>query len=226
MFTDRGSNFESKLFKQLCERLHIYKARTTALRPSANWQVERFNRTLMDAVRCFTSRSPTQWDEYLQQLASTIRSSVNRSTGFTPNMLMLGREINGPLDLIFPGPEPDETSSYEQYVTDVMKNIQVAHEIALEKLRSSQAIGKCDYDLKTFTRSYSVGDSVYILDTSTPKGKCSKLRPGMIVRKITDCLYKVMLRKKLETINHDRMKLWKLWTDKQLPAWLKNKSKP
>ena len=79
-------------------------------------------------------------------------------------------------------------------------------------------------DLKTFTRSYSVGDAVYILDTSTPKGKCSKLRPqwkgpGLIVRKITDNLYKVMLRKKLETIN-DRMKLC---TDKQLPAWLKKK---
>ena len=104
-----------------------------------------------------------------------------------------------------------------------MKNIQAAHELAREELRSSQAIAKRDYDLKTFTRSYSVGDAVYILDTSTPKGKCSKLRPqwkgpGLIVRKITDNLYKVMLRKKLETINHDRMKLC---TDKQLPAWLK-----
>ena len=75
----------------------------------------------MDAVRCFTNRSPTQWDEYLPQLASAIRSSVNRSTGFTPNMLMLGREINGPLALIFPGPDPNETSSSEQYVTDLVK---------------------------------------------------------------------------------------------------------
>ena len=55
----------------------------------------------------------------LRKLA--IRSSVNRSTGFTPNMLMLGRENNGPFDLIFPGPDPDETSSYEQYVTDLVK---------------------------------------------------------------------------------------------------------
>ena len=108
---------------------------------------------------------------------------------------MLGREINGPLDLIFPGPDPDETSCYEQYVTDLVKNIQAAHELAREKLKRSQAIAKRDYDLKTFTRSYSVGDSVYILVTSTPKGKCSKLRPtckwkgpGLIVRKITDYL--------------------------------------
>ena len=38
-------------------------------------------------------------------------------------MLMLGREINGPLDLIFPGPDPDETSCYEQFVTNLLKQI-------------------------------------------------------------------------------------------------------
>jgi hypothetical protein len=210
IFTDRGSNFESNLFKQLCERLHIYKARTTAFRPSANGQVERFNRTLMDAVRCFASRSPTHWDEYVPLTASAIRSSGNRSTGFTPNMLMLGREINGPVDLIFPGPEPSE--------------LQITYSLwqIWKKLKSSQNIAQRDYDLKTYTQSYSVGDPVYILDTSTPKGKCSKLRPkwkgpGLIVRKITDYLYKVMLRKRLETINHDRMKPCR---DKNLPVWL------
>ena len=113
--------FRVNCSSNFCERLHIYRARTTAFRPSANGHVERLNRTLMDSVRCFTSRFPTQWDEYLPQLASAIRSSVNRSTGFTPNKLMLGRENNGPLDLIFPGPDPDETSSYEQYLTDLVK---------------------------------------------------------------------------------------------------------
>ena len=77
IFTDRGTNFESNLLKQPCERLQIqpcerlqiHKARTTLFTPSSNGQVERFNRTLMDAVRCFTSRSPTQWDGYVPQLA-------------------------------------------------------------------------------------------------------------------------------------------------------------
>ena len=62
---------------------------------------------------------------------------------------MLGREINGPLDLNFQGPDPDETSSYEQSVIDLGKNIKAAHEFAHEKLKSSQAIAKRDYDFKT-----------------------------------------------------------------------------
>ena len=53
LFSDQGRNFESKLFEALCDALQIHKARTTPYRPAANGQSERFNRTLMDAVRCF-----------------------------------------------------------------------------------------------------------------------------------------------------------------------------
>ncbi|XP_033731289.1 protein NYNRIN-like [Pecten maximus] len=222
IFTDRGTNFESHLFKQLCERLHIHKARTTRFRPSSNGQVERFNRTIMDAVRCFTSQSTGQWDEFLPQLAGAKRSAVNRSTGFTPNLLMLGREVNTPVDLMFPGPHPEDHENYEEYVSHLVTEIQSAHETTRSKLVISQAINKRDYDLKTFTRSYSVGDAVYVLDTATVKGKCSKLSPtwkgpALVVRKLTEYVYEIMLRKKLVTINHDRLKPCR---DRDLPAWL------
>ena len=98
---DQGRNFESKLFKAICELLMIHKTRTTPYRPSANGQVERYNRTLMDAVRCFVDESQRDWDEYLPQLACALRSSVNRHNGMTPNKMMLGREVNLPVDLMF-----------------------------------------------------------------------------------------------------------------------------
>ena len=102
IFTDQGRNFESSLFTNMCKLLQIHKSRTTSYRPSANGQVERFNRTLMDSIRCFVGKTRNQWDRYLRQIAGAMRSTVNRSTGFTPNMLMLGREINLPSDLMFP----------------------------------------------------------------------------------------------------------------------------
>ena len=43
IFTDQGRNFESELFKSVCDLLHIHKARTTPYHPSSNGQVERFN---------------------------------------------------------------------------------------------------------------------------------------------------------------------------------------
>ena len=94
LFSDQGCNFESTLFEALCKALEIHKARTTPYRPSANGQEERFNRTLMDAVRCFLGKAQNNWDQHVQQIAGAMRASVNRSTGFTPNMLMLGSEVN------------------------------------------------------------------------------------------------------------------------------------
>ena len=96
LFSDQGRNFESKLFEALCKALEIHKTRVTPYRASANGQVERFNRTLMDAVRCFLRKAQDNWDQLVQQIAGAIRASVNRSTWFTPNMLMLGREVNTP----------------------------------------------------------------------------------------------------------------------------------
>lgn len=91
--SDQGRNFESSLFKSICEAFHIHKTRTTPYRPCANGQVERFNRTVMDAVRCFVSDSQTDWDNYLPQLAGAIRSSVNRMTGLTPNMMTMDERL-------------------------------------------------------------------------------------------------------------------------------------
>ena len=40
-------------------------------------------------------------DVFLPQLAGSLRSAVNRSTGFAPNMSMLGREVTMPVELVF-----------------------------------------------------------------------------------------------------------------------------
>ncbi|KAK3084611.1 hypothetical protein FSP39_016239 [Pinctada imbricata] len=100
IFTDQGRNFESDLFKNLCAQLQIHKARTTPYRPSGNGQVERYNRTLMDAIRCYINDRPEDWDLYLGPVAGALRSSVNRQTGFTANKLMLGREVNVPASIL------------------------------------------------------------------------------------------------------------------------------
>ena len=173
--SDQGRNFESKLFAALCEAMHIHKTRTTPYRPSANGQVERFNRTLMDAVRCFVAGNQRNWDLYLSQIAGALRSAVNRSTGYTPNMMMLGREVNQPVDLLFPTKATE--MSADQYVAELQKSLKKAHDVARRNLKTTQERMKRDYDLKTYVRVYDVGDPVYILDTATIKGQCKKLSP-------------------------------------------------
>ena len=69
VFSDQGRSFESKLFAELCSVLYVHKAHTSLYSPSSNGQVERYNGTLMDLVRCFIGKSQDQWDIDLQQIA-------------------------------------------------------------------------------------------------------------------------------------------------------------
>ena len=139
-----------------------------------------------------------------------LRSSVNRSTGFTPNKLMLGREVNIPADLMFP-PKQKDPKGVEEYVTDLAGLIRKAHEVARNSLKTSQKAMKRNYDLRVLQRTYREGDLIYMLDIATTKGSCKKLSPpwkgpGIITRVITPSLFCVKLKNAEMTANHDRLK--------------------
>ena len=99
--SDKGSNFVSNLFSTLCVLLQITKTRTTSYRPCSNGQIERMNRQVLQMIRCLRDKNIRDWDSYLPHIAGAIRATVSRSTGFTPNKLMLGREVYKSADLLF-----------------------------------------------------------------------------------------------------------------------------
>ena len=41
-----------------------------------------------------------RWDDFVGIAVRAMRATVNRSTGFTPNRMMLVREVRMPLDLM------------------------------------------------------------------------------------------------------------------------------
>ena len=89
------------LFTTLCLLLQVTKTRATSCRPCSNGQIERMNRQLLQMIRCLLERNIKDWDVYLPQIAGAMRATVSRSTGFTANKLMLGREVNKSADLLF-----------------------------------------------------------------------------------------------------------------------------
>ena len=206
IFTDQGRNFESNLFVNLCKLLHIHKARTTPYRPSANGQVERFNRTLLDAIRCYIGKSQHLWDKNLAQIGGTLRSTVNRSFPLPPSV------PDRPLD---------------EYSANLAEDVRRAHDAARTTLRSTQRRMKRDYDIKVHLRQFQEGDRVYLLDSATPKGKCKKLLPpwkgpALIVKRYTPYLYRIVYRNKALTFNHDRLKKCTDLSETPTPSWKKN----
>ncbi|XP_048242778.1 uncharacterized protein LOC125375886 [Haliotis rufescens] len=228
VFTDQGRNFESKLFTELCTLLQIHKTRTTPYRPSANGQVERFNRTLLQAIRCHIDANQSRWDEFLPQLAGALRSAVNRQTGYTANMLMLGREINQPAELVFSATQEESPSlNPDTYVHQLASALGEVHRFARNKLQTTQLQMKRDYDLRILSPKFEEGEMVYILDTASIQGKCKKLSPswkgpGIITTRISNTLYEVRTRKTTSVHHHDRLKPCR---DRVIPSWIQRLSK-
>lgn len=218
--SDQGTNFESKLFQAVCELLKITRTRTTPYHPASNGQIERMNRTVLQMIRCFLQKDSTEWDEYLPQLAGAIRATVNRSTGFTPNRMMLGREVQLP---VFSNSSASGAEAPPEYVLQLQKMQQIAHAEARMTLQSTQTSQKRYYDLHKNEKLYQMGDVVLLRQDASKAGSCKKLNPVwvgpyLIVAILSPVIMKLRGPRKTFVVHHDRVKLCR---DRQLPLWLR-----
>ena len=97
----QGRNFESALFAEICQLLGIKKTRTTPYHPQSDGMVERFNRTLETQLSKFADENQEDWDLHIPFLLMAYRSANHETTGYSPTMMMLGREPKPPIDLMF-----------------------------------------------------------------------------------------------------------------------------
>lgn len=114
--SDQGTNFESRVFAEICKLLDIEKTRFTPMRPQSDGQVERFNRTLVEMLRGKIREDQKDWDLHVCMMA--YRGAVHESTGVSPNLLMLGRELEVPLDAIIEAPPdaPPDSNRLKPYL--------------------------------------------------------------------------------------------------------------
>ena len=133
LHTDQGAQFESQLIAELCQLWKVTKTRTTPYHPQANGVVERNNRLLGDSLRAMLlDRGQEDWDLVLPQILRAFRGTPHTATGETPNLMMLGRELRLPDQLLYASP-PSEATTRHQYVLDVRERLEAAHSMLQEK---------------------------------------------------------------------------------------------
>ena len=98
ILTDRGTHFNNQLLQKLSNKFEIKHLMSTPYHPQTNGLVERFNRTLIEALAKTAKDHVEDWDKYIAPILFAYRTSTHSTTKISPFYLVYGREAKLPAD--------------------------------------------------------------------------------------------------------------------------------
>ena len=100
----KTAQFTTEFWTEFFSLLQTDIRLTWSYHPQSNGQTERFNRTLIEALRSFVNACHDNWDQFLV-LEFAYNSTVNVSTGFSPFILQFAQAPRAPWDSVLEGGE-------------------------------------------------------------------------------------------------------------------------
>lgn len=96
--SDRGTEFLKEVKHELA-RFKIHHVKTSSYHPEANGVVEQGNGPFKEALHRLALDADRRWPELVNFACWAKRTTISRTTGYTPYRLMLGQECVLPFDL-------------------------------------------------------------------------------------------------------------------------------
>jgi transposase InsO family protein len=141
--SDRGSNFESLMFTELCKLLGSKKTRTSPYYPKSNSIVERYFRTIKDMIFASTYGTNKQWDVVLSNIEFGLRCSKQSSTGYSPYEIIFSVPMKIPYALTHDSRNQKvyqtDVFGYSSYINDIAEQLKKTGDIIRKKNFAIQA---------------------------------------------------------------------------------------
>lgn len=198
--SDQGTNFTSRVFKEVLKQLRIRHQVASAFHPQSQGALERFHQTLKSMLRAYCTEMDRDWQEGLPWLLLSAREVAQESTGFSPNDLVFGHDVRSPLSLMGEDWRISEPpKSVLHYVNDFRLRLYKLCEFAKQNLARSQKRMKRLFDRGAESRVFHPGDRVLML--TSIKGSPFQARftgPYVVERQVSlrDYLVSTPKRKK------------------------------
>jgi Integrase zinc binding domain/Integrase core domain len=155
ILTDRGTHFNNKMISRLMDRFTIKHLLSSPYHPQTNGLVERFNRTLCEALAKLVTQSK-DWDKYIAPVLFAYRTSKQATTKITPFYLAYGREARLPIDDL-----TEDFATIQQRIMGLVDDLPILREIAKETITESQSDQKQRYDRRILQETtFDIGDKV------------------------------------------------------------------
>ena len=215
--TDRGGEFENNVLHELCERFGTTKTRTVAYNPRSDGQVERWNATFTQIINTICE-DKEEWDEYLAFARMAYNSTVHSTTGETPNMIIMGRQIRLPLDVMTTiNPKYDQIA-HSDYVRALEEDMRECYIRVRDRTRKAAQCQKSFYDRKKHENVYKSEDLVMmkVMAYDPHRRKLQDRYTGTwaIIESIPGHCYRVQKDEfsRPEIVHHDRLKPYRART--------------
>ena len=166
IITDNGTNFAQGELKDYCNDLGIRLDLAFVAHPQSNGQVERANGLILAGIKPRLEeplrRAAGAWADELDSVLWSLRTTPNRSTGFTPFFLVYGSEAVIPSDIIHDSPR---VFAYDEETADEARQLSVdlieeARNLADQRSTIYQQKLRRYHSRRVRNRSFMVGDLV------------------------------------------------------------------
>lgn len=126
-------------------------------------------------LSAYVNENHRNWDEQLSYVLMAYRSSENETTGMTPDMLMLGREVSTPTDLLYELPSGLRPVPDHEWVWELRDKLESAHTFVREATGKSMQRQKQIHDKRTSYEKFTEG----IRFTCIFPSKSQELHPSL-----------------------------------------------
>lgn len=232
LLTDQGTNFVSRVMKEVYDLLGIKKLQTTAYHPECNDAVEMLNQTLVGMLSHFVAHDQRDWDQWLPFATFAYNTAVHEGTNGTPFFLLHGR--NATMPSVDGEAAKIHYNTMEDYRAELARRLFISHRLAAEALVKTAEKRKARSDLKGRPSCFEVGDKVFVKVEFRTPGLTKKLVPKWkgpfrVVEKLSDvtCRIREVQTKEEKIVNVNKLKIAVCETgNEQQPVTVADRDRP
>ncbi|TRY76177.1 hypothetical protein TCAL_14746 [Tigriopus californicus] len=212
--TDQGVQFMSGEFANFLKSSGIKHCPTSPFHPASDGLTERYNRTLMNALRCFTEEKPENWTEYIQSCVFAYRSSKQQSTGYSPFELLKARTPRMGIDVC----PLHSVNNHDDLLEEAFRIASRIRPVARENIKKSQEKSKKNYDKANHVEATPVKEKDFVMwlrPAPVAGGGSQKLKPPFqgpyLVESVSDKTARISDQTgRCQIVNVDQLKITKV----------------
>jgi hypothetical protein len=167
--SDQGPSFISDVWHEMCKYYDVKVSLSCPYVPREHGVVERLQETVQQALSFYLDKYDDQWDIPLQGIAEAIRNAPSATTGYSPNMLLYGRENKKLIDTVLL-PPPHAKRTVRDYLQQLITNLETSRETSKGITEKHMTRYKEQFDKRSQNHNFRTGDTVFLFVPRNRKG--------------------------------------------------------